>query len=276
MKNPDFSKIKTLEELIELVTYLRSPEGCPWDAKQTPRSLKPYMLEEVYELFEAIEHDNAAKVSDELGDVLIHIAFQISLAREAGKFNSEDVIAGIRDKMIRRHPHVFGDEVFATHDDQLFAWEQIKKREKEAAGAEKEDTSVLDSLPGQLPPLLKSYRIQGRVSRYKFDWDGHEDIFDKLMEEIGELREALDSQGKDEIEEEIGDVLFTVVNLARKLEVHPNLALERTNAKFSDRFKLMEKMIVADGKTLGRMELEELDKYWEIAKKELKAKKAGS
>lgn len=264
-KKPNFEKITTTEQLVELVDYLRGPDGCPWDRRQTSRSLKPYLLEELYELLDAIEEGADGRLIDELGDVVLHLCFQVSLAGEAGKFTLEDVIAGIRDKMIRRHPHVFGDEKFASRKDQLFAWEQIKQREKQNDDAD-ETESVLDGLPRSLPALLRAYRIQGRVSKYHFDWDGPGELFGKLYEEIGELKEALASGDTAAVEEEIGDLLFTVVNLSRQMEVHPHDALERTNEKFIRRFKAMEALLDERGKKLGELNLRELDEFWDEVK----------
>jgi MazG family protein len=269
-KHREFSDISTVEELIKLADFLRSEQGCPWDRKQTSRSLKPYLLEEVYELMEAIEADEQSRIRDELGDVLLHLCFQVSLARESGKFDMADVVAAIRDKMIRRHPHVFGEAKFASRADQLFAWEQIKKEEKsrdEENICNQEPTSVLDGLPGQLPPLSKSYRIQGRVSHYRFDWDKPQELFAKVEEELRELRHALDAGDQDAQEEEIGDLLFTIVNLARLLGVHPKLALERTNNKFIARFKKLEQILHQRELVLGELSLEELDKVWDEVKR---------
>lgn len=263
----DFETITTVEKLVRLVDFLRSEQGCPWDRRQTSQSLQPYLLEELYELLDAIEAGEQGKLCDELGDVLLHLCFQVSLAREDNRFGMEDVVAGIRDKMIRRHPHVFGDEQFASRKDQLFAWEQIKQREKINNG-EPEPESVLDGLPGSLPALLRAFRIQGRVSKYNFDWDRPEELFDKLEEEIAELREAIASRRQEDIEEELGDLLFTVVNLSRQLEVHPQLALEKSNKKFVRRFKRMEKLLKQRGLELGKLTLEELDKFWDQVKSE--------
>jgi len=260
-----FQHIETAEQLVELVDYLRSEQGCPWDRRQTSQSLKPYLLEELYELLDAIEDADTGRLADELGDVLLHICFQVSLARDAGKFDLADVIAGIRDKMIRRHPHVFGDEKFASRKDQLFAWEQIKQREKVNGEAAKPE-SVLDGLPRSLPALLRAFRIQGRVSKYHFDWDSPAELFVKLEEEIAELKEAMAAGNPAAVQEEIGDLLFTVVNLSRQLEVHPHQALERTNEKFIRRFKAMERLIKQRGQELGELKLEELDKFWDEVK----------
>ncbi|MCE5273195.1 nucleoside triphosphate pyrophosphohydrolase [bacterium] len=274
----DFAGIRTVEELKELVAYLRSPQGCPWDREQTARSLKPYLLEEVYELLEAIESDDPVHLCEELGDVLMHLCFQVCLAEAAGRFGLPEVVALIRDKMVRRHPHVFAGARFASREDQLFAWEQIKQGEKEEAaktnGESNPGKSVLDGLPRSLPPLLKSYRIQGRVSKYRFDWSGPLEVFDKVEEEVGELRQAVAAGQRDGMEEEIGDLLFSVVNLARLLEVHPKLALERTNAKFVRRFKALEKKLRQRGLKLGALPLEELDKVWDEVKREERGQKA--
>lgn len=267
-KKKKFESITSVEELVELVDFLRSDEGCPWDREQSSRSLKPYFLEEFYELLEAIEHEDPAAIREELGDVLLHLCFQVSLGREAGRFTLEDVVAMIRDKMIRRHPHVFHGRKFATREDQLFAWEQLKHREKAGEGEDEQaPPSVLDSLPRDLPALLRSYRIQGRVSKYSFDWDEPDEVFAKLEEEIAELREALAKGESEHVEEEIGDLLFSVVNLSRLLGVHPQLALDRTNRKFVRRFKQLERLLAADNKQLGELNLEQLDEYWDEVKR---------
>ncbi|MEA1996376.1 MAG: nucleoside triphosphate pyrophosphohydrolase [Gemmatimonadota bacterium] len=269
-KSDDFSRISTVEELVKLVDFLRSPEGCPWDRDQSSRSLKPYFLEEVYELFEAIETGKPEKLCDELGDCLIHICFQVSLASQAGRFTMADVVAGIRDKMLRRHPHVFGDAEFESLGDQLFAWEQIKRDEKcreEDTQQQVQEKSVLDGLPACLPPLLKSHRIQGRVSKYNFDWDDPLELFEKFSEELTELREAVEEADTEAVEEEIGDILFTAVNMARLLNVHPQLALERTNRKFMRRFKQLEALLRERGQVLGKLTLDELDAVWDEVKK---------
>ncbi|MFC1544536.1 nucleoside triphosphate pyrophosphohydrolase [Gemmatimonadota bacterium] len=265
MDRSQFKDITTAEQLVSLVDYLRSEQGCPWDRDQTSQSLKPYLLEELYELLDAIEEADAVKLRDELGDVLLHLCFQVSLARDDGRFDLADVIAGIRDKMIRRHPHVFGNEKFASRKDQLFAWEQIKQREN-TNGESEGSQSVLDGLPRSLPALLRSFRIQGRVSKYHFDWDGPDELFGKLEEEIAELREAMRDGDPAAVEEEIGDLLFTVVNLSRQLHVHPHQALERTNEKFIRRFKAMEKLLAERNLELGKLPLEELDKFWDEVK----------
>ena len=266
-----FENISTVEELIKLVDFLRSREGCAWDHEQTSRSLKPYFLEEFYELLEAIEHENHGSICEELGDVLLHICFQISIASQSGHFGMKEVIARVRDKMIRRHPHVFGNTEFSSREDQLFAWEQIKRNEKTAMhnGTEPvQAKSVLDGLPKDLPALLRSYRIQGRVSKYHFDWSDPAEVFDKLEEELNELRGAIMEGGTEAVEEEIGDLLFSAVNLARLLKIHPQLALERTNRKFTRRFKEMEKILKERGQVLGKLTLKELDEVWDEVKKE--------
>ena len=274
-KEKDFNAITTVEQLARLVDFLRSEAGCPWDREQSSRSLKPYFLEEFHELLEAIDSGRSEELREELGDVLLHLCFQVSLAREAGCFTLEDVVSRIRDKMIRRHPHVFGAAEFASRQDQLFAWEQIKRDEKAGNhGGEAADpqASVLDGLPESLPPLLKSYRIQGRVSQYHFDWEKPEELFAKIEEELTELRAAMDSGRSEAVEEEIGDLLFTVVNLSRLLKVHPQPALERTNRKFSQRFRKLEQRLRLRNLALGELSLEELDKVWA----EVKAEEAGT
>ncbi|OGF99583.1 MAG: nucleoside triphosphate pyrophosphohydrolase [Candidatus Glassbacteria bacterium GWA2_58_10] len=273
-KEKAFSAIDTVEQLTRLVDFLRSGEGCPWDREQSSRSLKPYFQEEFHELLEAIDSGRSAELREELGDVLLHLCFQVSLAREAGQFTLADVVAGVRDKMIRRHPHVFGGVEFASRQDQLFAWEQIKRDEKaDNHGSEAADpqASILDGLPESLPPLLKSYRIQGRVSKYHFDWEKPDELFAKIEEELTELRSAMDSGRGEAVEEEIGDLLFTVVNLARLLKVHPQPALEGTNRKFSLRFRKLEQRLRQRGLKLGKLSLEELDQVWA----EVKAEEAG-
>jgi tetrapyrrole methylase family protein/MazG family protein len=269
-KKEKFSRVRTVEGLEKLIQFLHSEEGCPWDRLQNSRSLKPYLLEEAYELLEAIESGEPERVRDELGDVLMHLLFQVSLAGDAGHFSLEDVVAAIRDKMLRRHPHVFDGVKFNSHEDQLFAWEQIKKEEKSRAEEivpPETEKSVLDGLPADLPPLMKSFRLQGRVSKYRFDWSGPHELFPKIEEETRELRDSIEKKDLKAVEEEIGDLLFTVVNLARLLGIHPSLALESTNRKFARRFKELEKLVRRRGKVLGELPLEELDSIWEEVKK---------
>ena len=248
----DFSKLKSI------IKRLRAPDGCPWDRKQTEESLVPQFLEEVYELVDAIYEKDPEKIKEELGDVLLHIVFQIIMAEEKRAFSENDVFKEIVDKIIRRHPHVFGD--LKTDDISLIDknWEEIKKKEKG-----KENRKFLDGIPKHLPALLRAYKLTKKVAKIGFDWPHAANIFEKIREENNELEEALMWGDKDKIEEEVGDVLFMIVNLCRYFKINPESALMKTNKKFVKRFSFIEENV-----NIEESNLKEMDKYWEKAKKE--------
>jgi tetrapyrrole methylase family protein / MazG family protein len=249
-------------KLVELMAALRGPEGCPWDRKQTPESLKPFLVEECYEVIDALDEGNPDKVKEELGDLLFQVIFHARIAEEAGHFSIRDVITAIHEKMIRRHPHVFGDEKLATDKEVLANWEEIKKKEK----AHKDRRSVLEGVPKELPSLLRAHRLQERAARVGFDWNHLNEALPKLDEEIAEFKESLKSEDAGKIEEELGDVFFMLVNISRFLGVNPDDALRKTISKFIHRFRYIEEHAENEGKSLNDMTLDEMEKLWQEAK----------
>lgn len=254
--------MEVFDKLLEVMATLRSPGGCPWDMEQTHQSLKPYLIEEAYELLEAIDKGDPSKTKEELGDTLLHVIFHARIAEEAGHFTMKDVIETLRNKLIERHPHVFGDtENVRTAAQVISKWEDIK-----AETATERNYYVLNGLPTAMPALLKAYRIQEKVARFGFDWENPIEILDKLEEERIELKEKLKSEDTDAVSGELGDLLFTAVNICRHYRIYPEDALNATCEKFRARFKLMEDYIREEGKKLGELTLEELDGYWDRAK----------
>jgi len=270
-------------KLIDLMATLRAPDGCPWDRKQTHESLKPYLLEEAYEVLETIDHRDTAKLKEELGDVLLQVIFHSQIASESGTFTIDDVVDHLAAKLVRRHPHVFGDPDAATKpadgEQVLSQWEEIKRAERQAAGGAQ---SALDGVPKALPALLRAYQVQARASRVGFDWShdatGLAEVFKKIAEEIGELQEALAAEaapsssasGRDEVAGELGDLLFSLVNLARFLKVNPEDALRLSTNRFVDRFVLVESQAAEQQRPLSGMTASELDRLWENAKRRLR------
>jgi nucleoside triphosphate diphosphatase len=247
-----------------VVSFLR--EHCAWDRAQTAESLVPHLLEEAHETADAVQVGDAALLRSELGDLLLNVAFQVVVAEESGRFDREDVIAGLEAKMIRRHPHIFGPDAGGDRPD----WEAVKAAERRAsrAGTADEGTvdSVLDSLPRGLDPLLRAHRMQEKAAGVGFDWDNLGGVIRKVREELGEVEEALAAGSASAVQEEIGDLLFSVVNLARMAEVHSVPALAQANAKFRRRFMLLEQLAQERGLPLPGASLEELDGLWEEAK----------
>lgn len=257
---------KKLDELISVMAKLRSPEGCPWDREQTYESLAQYLLEESYETFEAIQSGDIENLREELGDVLLQVVFHSQIAAELGDFTIDDVASEVSNKLILRHPHVFGDEKLETANDVLANWEKLKANQRKASGKiEKEKDSILDEVPVHFPALIEGQKLTKKAAKVKFDWENTEQIFDKLEEEIGELKEAISKN--ENIEEEIGDLLFVAVNLARKLEIDAESALKKTNRKFRKRFGFIEKTLKEKGKNLENSTLAEMDELWNEAKK---------
>jgi tetrapyrrole methylase family protein / MazG family protein len=271
-------------KLVQLMAALRAPNGCPWDRQQTHASLKPYLLEETYEVLETIDQGDAAKLKEELGDVLLQVVFHSQIAAEAGAFTVDDVLELLAAKLIRRHPHVFGngDQPAANSEQVLSQWEEIKRAEREAAGGSR---SALDGVPKTLPALLRAYQVQARAARVGFDWphnqSGLEQIFDKVREEIAELREAVahrqsahnaspEEAAHRHVEAELGDLLFSLVNLARFLKVNPEDALRGSTNRFADRFHLVEAQAAEQGRSLPDLTLAEMDELWERAKRQLR------
>lgn len=250
--------MKKFDDLVEIIKKLREPGGCPWDREQTLESLKPHLLEETYEVLEAMD-EGGEKLKGELGDLLLQVVFQSNICEEKGEFQIEDVIDSISEKMIRRHPHVFGDEVAVkTSDEVLFNWEKIKKNEKEHA----ERTSVLDGVPRGMSALLRAEKLQKKASKVGFDWVEIHGVIDKVEEEIGELRDEIMAGEEIKAKEELGDLFFALVNLSRHLGVNPELCLNQASNKFEKRFRYVE-----DNCNLEEATLEEMDKIWEESKK---------
>lgn len=248
------------DKLVEIMEILRSEKGCPWDKVQTHDTLKRYLLEETYELIEAIENKEPKAIKEELGDLLLQIVFHSQIAKEEDNFNINDVIETITQKMISRHPHVFGEAEFKTPQEVLAQWDDRKKEEG------KLHESILEGIPLALPALLRAYKIQSRVSKVGFDWESAQGVIEKIKEELKEVQEAIDSNDKTKIEEEIGDLLFSIVNLARFLKIDPETALRKTNRKFEERFKKLEKIAQQKDKSLKDMTLNEMDSLWEEIK----------
>jgi len=253
----------TYKDLLDIMAKLRSPGGCPWDREQDHKSLKRYLIEEAYEVLEAIDEENPAKLCDELGDLLLQVVFHAQIARENGQFDMEDVVHGVSSKMINRHRHVFGEEEAETPEDVIRIWEEIKKEEK----GQETQTKVLKGVPANLPALMRSYKVQEKAAQVGFDWDKAEDAFKKLEEEVQELKKACESKDQAEIEEEMGDLLFAAVNVARFYKVQPELALSATVNKFIKRFEYVENESAKQGKKLQDMTLEEMDALWEECKR---------
>ncbi len=249
-----------LQELLKIMEKLRSEEGCPWDKEQTRESLKPFIIEEAYELIEAISVNDSEKIKEELGDLLFQIVFQSQIAKEKKEFEIPDIIETISKKMITRHPHVFGAVSSITTEEVLFHWEEQKRRE----GKLRE--SILEGIPEALPSLLRAHRLQDRAAKVGFDWEKVEDVLNKLDEEIGELKEAVKIKKQNEIEDEIGDIFFMLVNISRFVGISPEDALRKTISKFISRFRYIEMNAADHGRKLAEMTLEEMDKLWEEAK----------
>ena len=263
MASNDFSPA-TVDTLIDIMAQLRNPQtGCPWDLEQDFRSIAPYTLEEAYEVVDAIERDDPVALQDELGDLLFQVVFHTQMAQERGWFSFNDVVSGICEKMVRRHPHVFAEEVIETVEAQTRAWEQHKERERG------KQESALDGVPVALPALTRAWKLQRRASRVGFDWPSIHGVSEKVEEELQELNEEINRHaGHDALTDEAGDLLFAAVNLLRHAGVEPELALRRGNSKFTRRFQRVEKFVQDAGQTLSGTDLDTLDYYWEKAKEE--------
>jgi tetrapyrrole methylase family protein/MazG family protein len=258
-----------IEKLISLVGRLRGENGCPWDREQTRETLKPMLIEEAYEVLDALDMDDPDELMDELGDLLFQVVFHAQIARENGEFDLADVIDRSHKKMTGRHPHIFGDADLKTSDEVLKNWEDIKAAEKgvKSASLPESKRSLLDGIPSQLPALHRAYQMTAKASRVGFDWPCLGDILKKLQEEASELLEAKEEESSDRITDEVGDLLFVAVNAARFLGVDPETALRRSNNKFDRRFRFVETSIKQQGRTLNDASLEEMDALWEKAKK---------
>jgi len=251
-----------LQKLVDLVQRLRAPEGCPWDREQTLPDVRAYLLEEAHELAGAIDGGDWEELGEELGDMLFQVAFIGRLGEESGAFSLSQVIDGVYRKMVERHPHVFGDEVLADAEAVRQAWERRKLQK------EPKRESLFSGVPASLPALLGAYRLTQKAAGVGFDWPDAGAVLAKADEEIAEVREALAQGNRDAVREEVGDLLFTVANLARKLDVDPEAALAGTNRKFRQRFARIEQSLAAQGRTAAEATLEEMDALWEAAKGE--------
>ena len=253
--------------LIEIMARLRDPVGgCPWDQQQTFASIAPYTVEEAYEVADAIERGDLGDLKEELGDLLLQVVFHARMAQEQGAFDFAGVAAAISDKMIRRHPHVFGDHAYDDQAAQTAGWEALKAQERKA----KAKTGVLDDVPAGLPALTRAVKLTKRAARVGFDWPSTKEVLDKLREEIAELEVEIQAGDQAKAREELGDLLFVCANLARKLDVEPEDALRATNAKFSRRFASIEAALARDGRTPDQSDLAEMDALWDAAKAEEK------
>lgn len=257
-----------LDELLAIMVRLRDPaRGCPWDIKQDFNSIAPYTIEEAYEVADAVQRRDYVDLRDELGDLLFHVLFHARMAEEAGHFDFNDVATALADKLTRRHPHVFGDTSYASAEEQSRAWEDLKAQERAGKGAG--DVSALAGIARGLPEWRRALKLQQRAATVGFDWPGPQPVLEKLVEEVGEVRAEFDSGAKpDRLEDEIGDVLFVIANLARHAKVDPAQALRRANAKFERRFRRMETFAEEKGETLAGKPLAEQDALWDRAKAE--------
>lgn len=257
-----------IDRLLSIMVRLRDPtSGCPWDLEQNFSSIAPYTIEEAYEVADAIERGDIEEIKDELGDLLLQVVFHAQMAAEQGAFDFEDVAAAISDKMVRRHPHVFGDERQRAAGAVKVRWEEIKAAERAAKGGAA--TSILDDVPLALPALSRAVKLQNRAARVGFDWPETRMVIEKLNEEMLELSEEIAKGGDaDRLEDEMGDLLFVYANLARHLKIDPEAALRRANAKFRRRFGRIEEKLAAQGRTPAQSTLEEMDALWDEAKGE--------
>ncbi len=254
---------QAVEKLVAVMARLRGPDGCPWDREQTLKTLRPYLLEETYEVLEAIDVGDPREHCEELGDLLLQIVFQSQLAQEEGKFELADVADAIASKLVSRHPHVFGDASVKDAEGVLRQWAALKKKEKEARGGGK---SVLEGVPREMPSLARAERLTEKASRIGFDWPDADGARRKIDEELRELDEAIASRDRQRMEDELGDVLFAVANLSRKLSLPPEEALRRTLGRFIERFQFVEEQLARRGVRHGEATLAEMDDLWNEAK----------
>jgi MazG family protein len=257
---------RTFEDLVEIMDRLRDPGGCPWDREQTYATLRGFLIEECYEVVDALDRADLPALGEELGDLLFQIVFLSRLAREDGAFSAAEVVVGIADKMIRRHPHVFGEGQARDSAEVLVRWEEIKKREKEDAGKTENAGSVLSGIPPALPALVKAQRLGAKAARVGFDWRRDDDVVAKLDEETAEIKAAVRSGDREAIREEIGDALFTLAMLARRLDVDADEALARANSKFKRRFMRVEEALRGRGVPIENAGLALMDRLWDETK----------
>jgi tetrapyrrole methylase family protein / MazG family protein len=261
-KKPSETYLEKFKRLVEIMATLRGDKGCPWDKQQDHRTLMPYVIEEAYEVIEAIEEEKSDKIAEELGDLLLQIVFQAQVAKDNGEFTIAEVLDHINDKLIRRHPHIFGDVKADTPDQVLKNWEEIKLKEKGATMRK----SLLDGIPSTLPALLYARRLQERAAGVGFDWESVDGVLEKAEEEIQEMREAIKTGDKEKITDELGDLLFVLVNVGRWLEINPEESLRKTSKKFIRRFSHIEQKAKLIGKDLSEMDLYEMEDIWQSSK----------
>jgi len=254
-------KLEPFNRLIEIMAVLRSPGGCNWDRKQTHKSLLPYLIEETYEVVEAVESEDHNHLREELGDLLIQVIFHARIAEEAGHFDINDAIDGINEKLINRHPHVFGEKKDLDPEQVRDQWEKIK-----IDSGEKK--SVINGIPKSAPALVKAFRFGEKAGGVGFDWENAADVMDKIKEEIGEVEVEIQNGDKEKLEHEIGDVLFAISSLARKMDINPEQALNKTLQKFQKRFNHIEAKVAESGKTFDAFNLDQLEAWWQEAKEE--------
>jgi tetrapyrrole methylase family protein/MazG family protein len=261
MKGSELGK-KNFDDLVKLMNRLRGPGGCPWDREQTHKSLKPYLIEETYEVIEAIDEKSTDMLREELGDLLLQVVFHSELARERGDFDVYDVIEELNNKLVSRHPHVFGETEAKTAEDVLAQWHRLKKEEAKIKGRE----SILEGIPPHLPALLKAHKVTEKAARVGFDWEHVDQVFEKVKEEMGEFEEAFKKKDPKEMEGELGDLLFALVNIGRFIEVNPEEALRKTISRFMRRFRYIEESLAQNGKDFKDVSLQEMDQLWNEAK----------
>lgn len=259
----------TMEDLLRIMAELRGEPGCPWDKAQTHETLRPYAIEEAYEVVDAINRHSSEDLTEELGDLLLQVVFHARLGEERGEFDFSDVVAGVCQKMIRRHPHIFGETLVRDQADVLKNWEEIKQGEKHQQTL----AQSMKSLPKTLPALMEAFKVQEKASRVGFDWDDVKYPMDKVADELRELKEVYNGENRDKIKEELGDLIFSCVNVARLLEIEPELCLREATQKFIRRFEKVESETTKAEKNMQDMTLDELDKLWDEAKKMEKSSK---
>lgn len=255
--------MENFRTLVKIVEQLRSPDGCPWDKEQTLYSVKNQFIEEAFELLDALDRQDIENIKEELGDVLFHTVFHSVVAESEGLFNLDDVLENVSEKLVRRHPHVFGDKEVADSAEVLVNWDKIKQQEK----GKKDKESVLDDVPAAYPSIMRALKMQQKARKSGFDWEKPEDCMDKVREEFNEFEEAVRDGSHDEIEHELGDMFFALINMSRFLKVNPDEALRKANNRFESRFRYVEKSLKDKGSSCEQSTLEEMDKYWDEAKK---------
>ncbi|WP_010279370.1 bifunctional methyltransferase/pyrophosphohydrolase YabN [Paenibacillus senegalensis] len=260
---------RSFQRAVDIVAALRSPGGCPWDQEQTHASIRSNLIEETYEVIETIDNNDPEAMCEELGDLLLQVLMHARMEEEAGMFTVRDVIQGLNDKLVRRHPHVFGDHAASNAEEALGRWDAIKQEEKRSKGENLEELSVLAGIPPALPSLNMAFKLQKKAAKVGFDWDDADQVVDKLLEEVQELRQEINQQHKEKQREEMGDLLFSAVNLARFLKIDPEEALSAANRKFRQRFEYMERKLRLKGQKIDQTDLQEMEDYWQEAKKVL-------